>query len=90
MLMDGLIDEARFLRDNGLLSKEMAQKIVGYREAYDYLEAKTDMEQMLTEFQRSTRNYAKRQLTWFRQHSTGPKHDISDNMLIEGILRNFR
>lgn len=89
MLTDGLVEEARFLKTNGLLSMEMAQKIVGYKEAYDYLDSRIDRDEMLAQFQKSTRNYAKRQLTWFRQHESGRQHAAQSNMLLDHILRDF-
>jgi tRNA dimethylallyltransferase len=41
-------------------------KTIGYSEFFDYLEGKTDYETAVDLFKQHTRNYAKRQLTWFR------------------------
>jgi tRNA dimethylallyltransferase len=89
MLVDGLIDEAKSVRERELLSDEMAEKIVGYKEAYEYLDGSCDLGEMLSMFQQATRNYAKRQITWFRKHANGLKCDVSDNTLIDNILRGF-
>lgn len=89
MLVDGLIDEAKSVRERELLSDDMAGKIVGYKEAYEYLDGSCDLDGMLSKFQQATRNYAKRQITWFRKHANGLKYDVSDNALVDNILRDF-
>jgi tRNA dimethylallyltransferase len=87
MLVDGLVDEAASLRERGLLPSEMAAKIVGYKEAYLHLDGTCTRDEMLSMFQRATRNYAKRQLTWFRKKPAESTRDASDNMLVDNILR---
>ena len=88
MLVDGLIEEAKSVRERELLSDDMAEKIVGYKEVYEYLSGGCDLDEMLSKFQQATRNYAKRQITWFRKHASGSKHDASDNILVDNILRD--
>jgi tRNA dimethylallyltransferase len=66
MVAAGLLDEARALRTlERPLSREAAQA-VGYREAFDYLDGRTSIEEMLARVQTRSRQLAKRQLTWFR------------------------
>jgi tRNA dimethylallyltransferase len=89
MLADGLIDEAKSVRERELLSDDIAEKIVGYKEAYEYLSGSCDLDEMLPKFQQATRNYAKRQMTWFRKHADGLKYDVLDNALIDNVLRDF-
>jgi tRNA dimethylallyltransferase len=60
------VDEVRALR--GLsrpLSKEAAQAL-GYKELFDHLDGRATREQSVRHIQRRSRNFAKRQLTWFR------------------------
>jgi tRNA dimethylallyltransferase len=89
MLDNGLIDEASGLRNSGVLGDEIASKIVGYAEAYEHLDGKLAYDAMLEKFQQSTRNYAKRQLTWFRKHPGGKRFQVRDNCLIDKILSYF-
>jgi tRNA dimethylallyltransferase len=89
MLVDGLIEEAKSVREGELLTDEMAERIVGYKEAYEYLNGRCDLDEMLSRFQQATRNYAKRQMTWFRKHAEGLKFDVSDKTLVDNILRGF-
>jgi tRNA dimethylallyltransferase len=62
MIENGLFEEAeRFYSQREL----NALQTVGYREIFDYLEGKYDMEEAIRLLKRNSRRYAKRQLTWF-------------------------
>nr|GMC70239.1 tRNA dimethylallyltransferase 9 [Ipomoea batatas] len=73
---DGLLSEARWLLDLGLLpNSNSATRAIGYRQAMEYLlycreqggsSSSRDFFAFLSEFQKASRNFAKRQLTWFR------------------------
>ncbi len=89
MIESGLVSEASSLREKGILPDSIASKIVGYAEAFRYLDGLYDNETMLADFQQSTRNYAKRQVTWFRKHPGGRHFDVDDNSLIYNMLREF-
>lgn len=67
MIDDGLLREAEELKRRGYPSTLNALNTVGYREAYSFLRGEIDREEMLRLFQRNSRRYAKRQLTWFRR-----------------------
>lgn len=60
----GLIDEARRVFQIEGLSKTAAQAI-GYKELFLYFEGAASKEQALDLIRQRSRNYAKRQLTWF-------------------------
>lgn len=64
MLQLGLWEEA-----SGLFGKKElnALQTVGYREIFDSLEGKISREEAIEKIRQHTRNYAKRQLTWFRR-----------------------
>ena len=69
MLEDGLLAEAERLREEGLFEADStAAQAIGYKEMLDYLEGRTTLEESLENLKRSSRRYAKRQLTWFRAH----------------------
>ncbi|PRQ19450.1 putative tRNA dimethylallyltransferase [Rosa chinensis] len=73
---DGILSEARWLLDAGLLpNSNSATRAIGYRQAMEYLllcreqggsSSPREFYNFLTEFQKASRNFAKRQLTWFR------------------------
>lgn len=64
MLEQGLLEEARRLLP---LKHLKALQTPGYQELFDYLEGKTNLASAVSLIKQNTRNYAKRQLTWFRK-----------------------
>ena len=65
MIENGLIEEARrFL--SGELGKTSGQAI-GYKELQPYFSGEISLDDAIDNLKRSTRRYAKRQLTWFRR-----------------------
>ena len=44
-----------------------ALQTVGYKELFDHFERKTDIKVTIELIKKNTRNYAKRQLTWFNK-----------------------
>ncbi|WP_346345141.1 tRNA (adenosine(37)-N6)-dimethylallyltransferase MiaA [Mucilaginibacter sp. dw_454] len=64
MIEQGLIAEVRsliFQRDLNALNT------VGYSELFDYFDDKISLESAIDKIKQNTRNFAKRQLTWFRK-----------------------
>ena len=66
MLEAGLVAEVEMLVHR-YGSHLKALQTLGYREVLDYLAGNDDAEKMCTRIQMKTRQYAKRQLTWFRK-----------------------
>ncbi len=67
MVDAGLVEEVRELWRRGDLHAGLpSMRAVGYRQVVDYLEGRLDREQMITAGIISTRQLAKRQLTWMR------------------------
>ena len=64
MMEEGLEEEARKVYP---LKHLNSLNTVGYKELFDYFDGKTDLETATTLIRQNTRNYAKRQLTWFRR-----------------------
>jgi len=44
-----------------------ALNTVGYSELFDYFDGKSDLDTAINLIKQNTRNFAKRQLTWFRK-----------------------
>ncbi|MHA8262896.1 tRNA (adenosine(37)-N6)-dimethylallyltransferase MiaA [Lactobacillaceae bacterium Melli_B3] len=65
MMQAGLLDEAKWLFDQGG-SKVAAGKGIGYRELYPYLNGQITLSDAVAKIKQDSRHYAKRQLTWFR------------------------
>ncbi|MET3731752.1 tRNA (adenosine(37)-N6)-dimethylallyltransferase MiaA [Moheibacter stercoris] len=64
MMQNGLLDEVKSLQDFKHLN---SLQTVGYRELFDYLDGKIDLDFAVEEIKKNTRRYAKRQLTWYRK-----------------------
>lgn len=70
MLEMGLLEEVKALEERGLRINLSASQAIGYRQCLDYLKtAQTpeDYQKFLKEFKTASRQYAKRQFTWFRK-----------------------
>ena len=65
MMNEGLLKEVENLFPNKNLN---ALQTVGYKEVFDYLDGTVDLETCISKIKQHTRNYAKRQLTWFKRH----------------------
>jgi tRNA dimethylallyltransferase len=64
----GLIEETKKLLE--LYDPNLpALSSIGYKEISDYLNSECSLEEAVKLFKQHTRNYAKRQLTWFRRYS---------------------
>jgi len=63
MMQGGLEEEAKSLEQYKKLN---ALQTVGYRELFSYLEDDISLEYAVQMIKQNTRNYAKRQLTWFK------------------------
>ncbi len=65
MLELGLLEEAR-----GLAGRELsitAAQAIGYKELRGYLAGRESLAEAVERLKQESRNYAKRQLTWFRR-----------------------
>jgi len=66
MIAKGLVEEVQRLLPHKNLN---ALQTVGYRELFPYLEEKQPLEACIENIKKNTRRFAKRQLTWLRNHS---------------------
>lgn len=65
MLENGLLKEAETVfKTDGL---KTASQAIGYKELFPYFEGKAELDECIEKLKQYTRNYAKRQLTWFRR-----------------------
>ncbi|MBT2755926.1 tRNA (adenosine(37)-N6)-dimethylallyltransferase MiaA [Mesobacillus foraminis] len=65
MMEQGLLEEVASLHQKGIRNCQSIQAI-GYKELYDYLDDKVDLDVAVENLKQNSRRYAKRQLTWFR------------------------
>lgn len=92
---DGLLSEASCLLDMGLLpNSNSATRAIGYRQAMEYLvkcrqqggcSSTREFYAFLSEFQKASRNFAKRQMTWFRNERI--YHWLDASKSLEKVLK---
>lgn len=67
MVNNGLIDEVKSLVNAGLNSNHQSMTGIGYKEVYSYLQNEITLDECIELIKKNTRNYAKRQVTWFKK-----------------------
>jgi tRNA dimethylallyltransferase len=70
MLEKGLLDEVRELEKRGLRDNPSASQAIGYRQCLEYLaspQSSLDWQECVRKFKRTSRQYARRQFTWFKK-----------------------
>lgn len=67
MIEQGLVTEVQQLLVAGSQPQDNAMLSVGYREIVSHLQGETTLAEAIVAIKKNTRNYAKRQLTWFRR-----------------------
>jgi tRNA dimethylallyltransferase len=68
MFRRGLVDETRELLKCGLEQNKTAMQAIGYRQVVEHLRGERDLPETIELVKTKTRQFAKRQLTWFRRH----------------------
>ena len=66
MIENGLIDEVKKLLGSGCTKNDPGMKSIGYREIIDYLEDRMSLDEAINLMKKKSRNYAKRQICWFK------------------------
>jgi tRNA dimethylallyltransferase len=85
----GLVDEVKRLRDAGIRDDTNALGSHGYRRVCEYLRGERTLESAIDRSKQDVRNYAKRQLTWFRREKVWMWIDRfgTDEGVIRGLNR---
>ena len=95
MLERGLIDEVKDLDKQGLRLNSSASQAIGYRQCLDFLDTiqdENEYKKFVRKFKTASRQYAKRQFTWFRKEPlfhwlNVDVHDLE--IAAEMIVREF-
>lgn len=93
MMEKGLIEEVIRLQKEGYTSDMQSMKGIGYKEILYYLEGQISLERAIEMIKQFSRNYAKRQLTWFRKDPRvnwiNKDEFSSDEAIAEYIYKDF-
>lgn len=68
MFARGLVAETRELLKHGLAENKYAMQAIGYRQVVEHLRGERDLKETVELVKIRTRQFAKRQLTWFKRH----------------------
>lgn len=93
MMNNGLLDECIKLKEMDYTSDMQSMQGIGYKEILYYLEGKISLETAIDMIKQGSRNYAKRQLTWFRRDKRCiflDKDILSDEEILNKILDDIR
>ena len=90
MLQQGLVEEIKELLASGIPEKCTAMQAIGYKEFVAALNGIGTIEEAAEEVRKSSRHYAKRQLTWFRRNKQMHWLTREANQGAEEILRMAR
>ena len=86
MFARGLVDETRELLKCGLAENKVAMQAIGYRQVVEHLRGERDLAATMELVKIRTRQFAKRQLTWFRRHGKCAWLDLNPGENIEQTL----
>jgi tRNA dimethylallyltransferase len=76
MIKLGFVEEVSWIRERFNLS-QTARQAIGYQEIIAYLDGKISLEEAIDQIKKRTRNYAKRQISWFKNEKHFLPVDIS-------------
>jgi tRNA dimethylallyltransferase len=79
MMKKGLWEEYQSLRSQGYDRRSPGLFCVGYRELFDVEEKKATLAEAVETIKQNTRNYAKRQITWFRHQVKGREVEAGES-----------
>ncbi|MFW2490534.1 tRNA (adenosine(37)-N6)-dimethylallyltransferase MiaA [Clostridium chromiireducens] len=92
MLKRGLLDECIRLKEMGYTSDIQSMQGIGYKEIFYYLEGEISLPDAIDMIKQGSRNYAKRQLTWFRRDKRCiflDKDVMSDDEILDKVINDI-
>ena len=92
MFEHGLAQEVQELLDQGISRDQQAMQGIGYKETVAWLMGEMTREQAVEQIQKSTRHFAKRQMTWYRQMPYIHWYDldsIAENQLLDVVFSDI-
>ena len=92
MMEKGLVNECIKLKENGYNLSMQSMQGIGYKEILYYLESKLSLDIAIDMIKQGSRNYAKRQLTWFKKDPRAKfidKDIYSEEEILKNIIYDF-
>jgi tRNA dimethylallyltransferase len=89
MMAQGLVNEVAMLLESGLSTDCQSMQGIGYKEIVSHLQGKVDLATATDNIKQATRNFAKRQLTWYRKMPYIIWFDVNSFSNYDGMLDNI-
>ena len=90
MFRRGLVDETRELLQRGLEQNQTAMQAIGYRQVVEHLQGVRSLAETIELVKQRTRQFAKRQLTWFRRQLAPKWIELKPDEPLETVLANLQ
>jgi tRNA dimethylallyltransferase len=90
MFSRGLLDETRELLKRGLEQNQTAMQAIGYRQLAEHLRGERNLAETIELVKIKTRQFAKRQLTWFRCQLAPEWIELKPDESAETVVANLR
>lgn len=89
MIGAGLAGEVKTLLSKGYNRKLTSMQALGYKEMIDHLEGKRPLNETVDLIKQKTRNFARRQMTWFRKFKDVKWFEGGGNIDYNSIIRSI-
>jgi tRNA dimethylallyltransferase len=90
MFRRGLVDETRELLRHGLEQNQTAMQAIGYRQVVEHLRGERQLAETIEQVKIRTRQFAKRQLTWFRRQLDAEWIELKPDESPENVARKIQ
>ncbi len=89
MFRSGLVEETRELLKHGLAENKTAMQAIGYRQVVEHLRGEHTLADTIELVKIRTRQFAKRQLTWFRRYGNGQWIELKAGDCVTAIIQGM-
>ena len=86
MFRRGLVGETEQLLQHGLAENKFAMQAIGYRQVVEHLRGERGLAETIDLVKIKTRQFAKRQLTWFRRHGNCEWIELKTDETVEDAV----
>ena len=87
MIAEGLEKEAKYIYNN--FRDSQVAKAIGYKEFFPYFEGEISLENAVDLIKQHSRNYAKRQITWFKRYSDIHFVNPETDNILDFLKKNY-
>jgi len=90
MIKLGLVKEVKSLLENGIDPESIALRTIGYKEITAHLTGALTLDEAIEKAKRRTRNFAKRQITWFNKIPAMHWYNPNDQNTVKHIIARWK